>query len=57
MPDHQNTVELSLDEKEFHMKLNGVEIHRIKAFSLKCDAEHSLADMTLNISVDKLKIG
>lgn len=57
MSDHQNTVELSLDEKEFHMKLNGVEIHRIKAFSLKCDADHPLADMTLNISVDKLKIG
>ena len=57
MSERQNAVELYLDEKDFKMKLNGVEVHRVKGFSIQCDAGHPLADMTLNISVDKLKLG
>lgn len=57
MSERQNAVELYLDEKDFKMKLNGVEVYRVKGFSIQCDAGHPLADMTLNISVDKLKLG
>ena len=57
LSERQNAVELYLDEKDFKMKLNGVEVHRVKGFSIQCDAGHPLADMTLNISVDKLKLG
>ena len=45
MSERQNAVELYL------------EVHRVKGFSIQCDAGHPLADMTLNISVDKLKLG
>lgn len=57
MSERQNAVEIFLDEKDFKLKLNGVEVHRVKGFSIQCDADRFLADMTLNISVDKLKLG
>ena len=42
MSERQNAVELYLDEKDFKMKLNGVEVHRVKGFSIQCDAGHPL---------------
>ena len=56
MSEKVNSVELELDEENFSMKLNGVEVHCVKSFSIKCDAG-DCADMVLNLDVERLKLG
>lgn len=56
MSEKVNSVELKLDEENFCMKLNGVEVHCVKGFSINCDAGTS-ADMVLHLDVERLKLG
>lgn len=53
-----NRVELISDvtTNQFSLKLNGVEVERVKAFTLKSDASHDLAEMSLIIDVDTLHV-
>ena len=54
MPNPANKVEIHLDDENFSMKINGVEVNKVKSFMLKADSFN--ADLMVNFSVDNLRL-